>query len=91
MFTVPMCNESADDIGEQLRDVIVQELTERGLAEPERLAESLSVGTGTARAMLRRRSWTFEDAIWIVSTLGLPIKLTVVRTSTAESEHQVVA
>lgn len=81
--------QSADLFRERFRDVVVEHLKERSLDDPVKLAEALSVGTGTARALLRRRQWTLDNAAWIVSTLELPICLGI--SSGNGSEDQVSA
>ncbi len=71
---------------DELRKAVLVELSTSGLDNPERLAAALAVAPMKTRALLRRRSWSFDDAAWIVGRLGLPVTLTVQRNGTSGSE-----
>jgi len=69
----------AGSVEEDFHAVILGELNARGLDDPERLAAALGVALLTARALLRRRSWSLDVASWIVDKLDLPVTVSVTR------------
>ncbi len=69
----------SERISHELRHAIVAELAAHSLDEPERLAAALGVPLLTARGILKRSTWSIEDAAWIVNALQLPLTIRVVR------------
>ena len=70
--TVPL-----EELEQELRDVVVTELTRRGLDAPESLAAAIDVAPITARALLRRRSWPLEQVTRVARTLDLALSVSI--------------
>ncbi len=78
----------AADIERDLHAAILDELTARGMQDPERLAVALGVALLTARALLRRSSWSLDVASWIIDKLDLPVTVSVTRDPGAAAANQ---
>lgn len=66
------------DLEHDLREAVLDELANKGLKEPEHLAESLGIAPIKTASLLRRSHWSIETSVKIIEALNLPIGLDIV-------------
>lgn len=65
-------DRTSGDLETDLRRVVLEDLTRRGLDDPQRLAQALGIMPSTARGLLERDHWTLHTCRWVASKLAAP-------------------